>query len=484
MSRKVHPDRMSDMHRVRPGIITFPEYLDILIIADIAQKHNSFRLPPPSIPFRYRSETESDTMRIRRGRRKKLNIGIIEIMCIIVSVLLLTLLIAYIVTSRMDRKIEEEKQKEEVVEEIRNTENQHLFSSEIYSPGHFANNQETVDYQELIAEENSYVQDLLKDFHVSSSDFLVTDKKFTLSGRWFQTIINDEPCYNTVTQGAMVYFQIRGTNSFDIKFVDRAHQETPNFAYIIDDGEPIIQSVSENSVELPDTEEHNVTLVMDGMSEGEEKWSEEIGFAFSDIDCHDGEMNGYIPKQKRILFVGDSIVEGCMTLGNEAVSAHNSATHSAPWYTARALYAEPYFLGYGGTGIATQGTFCTTSDSLDYLSEKRYISSEDYPSCDLIVLNTGTNDYAVKDTEFTKGYEELLNKLHEHYPDVAVICVVPFTQTHAKQIRQVAGKYEWAYLVETAGFYFDTYDKIHPSDEGARKVAGLLVDFITKNGVF
>ena len=37
---------MSDMHRVRPGIITFPEYLDRLIIADIAQKHNSFRLPP------------------------------------------------------------------------------------------------------------------------------------------------------------------------------------------------------------------------------------------------------------------------------------------------------------------------------------------------------------------------------------------------------------------------------------------------------
>ena len=86
--------------------------------------------------------------------------------------------------------------------------------------------------------------------------------------------------------------------------------------------------------------------------------------------------------------------------------------------------------------------------------------------------------------EFTKGYDELLNKLHERYPDVAVICVVPFTQTHAKQIREVVGRYEWAYLVETAGFYFDTYDGLHPSDEGAKKVAGLLVDFITKNGVF
>lgn len=469
------------MHHVRSGIITFPEYLDILIIADISRKHNSFR---PPIPLRYRPETESDTMRIRRGRRKKVNIGIIEIMCIIVSILLLTLFVAYIVTSRMDRKKEEAKQTEAAVEEIQNEENKNIFSSEIYSPGHFANNQETVDYQELISEEYSYVQDLLKDFYVSSSDYLVTDKKFTLSGRWFQTIINGEACYNTVTQGAMVYFQIRGTDSFDIKFVDRTVLETPYFAYIIDDGEPKRQSVSENHVELPDAEEHNVTLVMDGMSEREAKWSEEIGFAFSDIDCHDGEMNGFIPKQKRILFIGDSIVEGRMTLGNEAVSEYNSATHSVPWYTARALFAEPYFIGYGSSGIAMEGSFNTTSNSLDYLSDKRHVSTEDYPNCDLIVLNTGTNDYETKDAEFTKGYDELLNKLHEHYPDVAVICVVPFTQTHAKQIREVAGRYEWAYLVETAGFYFDTYDGIHPSDEGARKVAGLLVDFITKNGVF
>ena len=65
-------------------------------------------------------------------------------MCIIVSVLLLTLLVAYIVTSRMDRKKEEALQREEEVEETQNTENQDIFSIEMYSPGHFANNQETV----------------------------------------------------------------------------------------------------------------------------------------------------------------------------------------------------------------------------------------------------------------------------------------------------------------------------------------------------
>ena len=45
-------------------------------------------------------------------------------MCIIVSALLLTLLVAYIVTSRMDRKKEEALHREEEVEETQNTENQ------------------------------------------------------------------------------------------------------------------------------------------------------------------------------------------------------------------------------------------------------------------------------------------------------------------------------------------------------------------------
>lgn len=422
-------------------------------------------------------------MRINRRRRRKRNIGIIEVTCIIVALLILVLLIAHIATAKMDREKQSAKQ-QSAPADVQIYDVDDAFQSEMYSPGHFANNSESADTQEQIVLNEEYLKDFLKDFHVVDSEILVTEKKFALSGRWFQTIINGEQCFNTVTQGAMVYFQIRGTDSFDIKFVDRTMLNTPYFAYTIDGGELQRQTVSENHIELPDTEEHKVTLVMDGMDEREFKWGEEIGFAFSDIDCHDGEMNGYIPKQKRILFLGDSIVEGCMTLGDKAESEYNSATHSVSWYTASALFAEPYFIGYGGSGIEVGGSFNTTANSLDYLSEKRPIPTDDYPKCDLIVLNTGTNDYETKDGVFANHYDELLQKLHEHYPKVAIVCVIPFNQTHAKQIRETAEQYDFAYTVETAGFYFSTYDGIHPDDEGAQKVAGLLVDFITKIGVF
>ena len=392
-------------------------------------------------------------MRARRRRRKKRNIGIIEVMCIIAALLVVLLLIAYAVFSHLDQK------KAQVSGNI-------------------------VDRQEQTVDRTQYVDELLKDFHVGKTDYLVTDKKFALSGRWYQTIIDGNACYNTVTQGAMVYFQIRGTDGFDIQFIDRTTLETPYFAYIIDDGEPVRQTVSENHVALPDADEHNVTLVMDGMNEREDKWQGEIGFAFSDIDCGQGEMNGFIPKQKRVLFIGDSITEGCMTLGDEAVSTYNSATHSVSWYTAEALHAEPYFLGYGGSGIGESGSFNTTAGALDYLSANRRVSAEDYPDCDLIILNVGTNDYNTDDRNFLRGYESVLDKLHEHYPNVSIVCVIPYNQTHAKQIREIVSGHKWAYLMETEGITFDSNDGIHPNDSGARKIAGLMVDFISKNGIF
>ena len=125
-------------------------------------------------------------MRARRRRRKKRNIGIIEVMCIIAALLVVLLLIAYAVFSHLDQK------KAQVSGNI-------------------------VDRQEQTVDRTQYVDELLKDFHVGKTDYLVTDKKFALSGRWYQTIIDGTACYNTVTQGAMVYFQIRGTDGLDIQ---------------------------------------------------------------------------------------------------------------------------------------------------------------------------------------------------------------------------------------------------------------------------
>lgn len=334
------------------------------------------------------------------------------------------------------------------------------------------------------------VQELLADFKVAalsgSSNPAVHPEKYTLSGRWYQTLIDGVLCNNTVTQGAMVFFKISGTNGFDIRFFNRAMMETPYFAYSIDGGAMQRQSVSDGHVELPDYGEHTVCLVMDGISEREFKWSGEIGFAFSDIECGNGTMSAYTPDKRTILFLGDSLTEGIMTLGPESLSDYNSAVHSYSWYLAQGLDALPYFSAYGSTGITKTGSFNTMSATLDYLSETRPIAETDYPACNLVVLNAGTNDFDASDADFSGGYSDLLNKLHNRYPAASIVCVIPLNQTHADTIRQAAGQYDFAYVVET-GDWAVTYsdaEHIHPDDAGSHYIAEKLADYIKEKQIF
>ena len=85
-------------------------------------------------------------MRAWRRRRKKRNIGIIEVMCIIAALLVVLLLIAYAVFSHLDQK------KAQVSGNI-------------------------VDRQEQTVDRTQYVDELLKDFHVGKTDYLVTEDR-------------------------------------------------------------------------------------------------------------------------------------------------------------------------------------------------------------------------------------------------------------------------------------------------------------------
>lgn len=411
-------------------------------------------------------------------------------MCLTVSALLIVLLLVCFATRNIKTKTEDALDTELNKKEPNHVEKPVAVSGDPEDMlSDFTTSDVDYDYSSMTEYQNDgepkeYVSDLLSDFHVIKAEVTLSARKYELSGRWYQKEIDGVLCNNTVTQGSMVHFQIEGTPNFDIKFVDKTMLETPYFAYIIDNGEPHRQKISDGHVELPDEEAHQVTLIMDGMSEREFKWSGEIGFAFSDIDGHDGIVKGVVENKKTIMFVGDSIFEGIMTLGNESKSEYNSACHSLSWYTAKKLDAEPYFIAYGSSGITEGGSFNTATNSLDYLSETRPISSTDYPKCDLIIINTGTNDFNASDKDFLEGYSELIRKIHSRYPQNAIVCMVPFKQTHAQQIREAAGKYEYAYIVETQDWNLSYSDGIHPDDEGAKRGAKLLVDFITSKGLF
>ncbi|MBQ8189059.1 MAG: hypothetical protein IJZ44_04685 [Lachnospiraceae bacterium] len=308
-----------------------------------------------------------------------------------------------------------------------------------------------------------------------------TDNSYELSGRWFQKDVEDQSVWLTVTEGSMIYFKVSGATEVDINFIEITQLETPYYAYIIDGAEPVRQKITESRIVLPDKGEHIVTVVIDGLTEREDKWYSEIGIAFRGIESN-GEICGVLPKQKRIFFIGDSLTEGIMTLGGDAISDYNSAMHAYPWYTAEMLDAEPYFMGYGSTGIIATGSFNSNSVALDQYSISRPIPQDEYPSCDLIVINTGTNDIGVEPIVFINGYQELLNKIHNRYPEVEVVCMIPFTQLHAQDIKDAVKDYDWCHVVETKDWEFTYSDEaqIHPDAEGSKVIANYLAEYIAE----
>jgi lysophospholipase L1-like esterase len=219
------------------------------------------------------------------------------------------------------------------------------------------------------------------------------------------------------------------------------------------------------------------------MNEREDKWNGEIGVVFAGVSSEEGRITAIEPSQRKIIFIGDSITEGIMSLSDNAISDYNSATHSYSWYTAKLLDAEPYFVGFGATGIVATGSFNTCENMLDYYSASRKIPETDFPDCDLAVINTGTNDIGVESDVFIEGYQTVLQKLHSRYPEIAIVCMIPFNQSHAEDIRKAAEAYQWSYVIETADWTLTYSDGIHPDSKGAQKAAEYLAAYIDEQGL-
>lgn len=306
----------------------------------------------------------------------------------------------------------------------------------------------------------------------------------TFSGRWFEKEINGTNVMVTLNDGAMLYFNTEGTQQLQAHFMPITSLEEPYFVYTVDGENPKRQKISQGTIILPDSGLHTVQIVVDGMNEREDKWNGEIGVAFEKVTGENAKLSPVEINRKTILFMGDSITEGIMALRDEAISDYNSATHSFPWYTAKQLQAEPYFMGFGATGIVATGSFHTCENMLDYYSASRVIPQAEYPSCDLAVIHTGTNDLGVKREVFMEGYRKVLEKIHARYPAISIVCIVPFTQLHAEEIVEVTMEYDWCYVLETKDWELTYTDGLHPDENGAKIVADKLVEFINENNIF
>ncbi len=320
----------------------------------------------------------------------------------------------------------------------------------------------------------------------------VTYKKFELTGestphyigRWFEKDVQNASHMVTTTDGAHLYFLVEGTTEISVNFTVITRLELPYFAYSIDGGEPVRQHIDKPVVPLPDAGRHTVCIIADGMTESEQKWAREIGFALRSVDAGEGRIAGIRPLEKTIFFYGDSITEGIRALSMDANANGNSATHAYSWYTAENLGATPYLIGYGATGLIQTGSFHPMIDAIDHLSADRLV--EDSPVAnvtpDLIVINHGANDSGLPAADFDAALRVAVARLQEKYPGVKIIYCVAFLEAErasvvaqGKAVEKLAAEVEGLYVVHTKDWALSYTDgNLHPNAAGGEKAGGLL----------
>jgi lysophospholipase L1-like esterase len=305
-------------------------------------------------------------------------------------------------------------------------------------------------------------------------------------GRWFEKEIDGAYHQCTTTDGALVFFAVEGSDFFHADFTDVTHIREPYFAYSIDGGEPVRRHISEGTVALPDAGLHAVRLIADGMTEGEGKFYEEIGFALRRVTVSaEGRMYGIKPTAPLVFYYGDSITEGIRAISMAADSDGNSATHAYPWYCSEALGVTPYYIGYGASGMIRPGWFHTMEKAIDYLSWRYMV--EESPAAnqkpDLIVINHGTNDQDFPMMDFLNALRATLSHLYKKYPGVPVVYVIPLQQVFATLIRRVMAEYPRGYVVESESWRVTFTDGIHPNAAGARVMGEGVAEAIKGLGI-
>lgn len=304
-----------------------------------------------------------------------------------------------------------------------------------------------------------------------------TSGNFSYTGRWFKKSIGGGKYYYTNTDGSAIYFKVNGSKYVNINFVSQIAVATPYFSYSVDGGSMKRQLISKTKISVGNTKTHYVRVVIDAMSESENRWAGEAGVGIKSVKpvTKTGVVTAIKPQNATIAFYGDSITQGVRALNMALMPSGTSATHSYAWYCAQQLDLVPYFAGYGGSGIIQPGSFNNCYNAITNFSASRKASSY---NADVIVVEHGTNDVYTDGGTFTNEYKKVLKKLHSDHPKAYIIVIIPFNQTHAQDIRNAAASYSWCTVVETSNWGLSYTDGLHPNSSGAKKAGKELARII------
>ena len=297
-------------------------------------------------------------------------------------------------------------------------------------------------------------------------------------GRWFDSTISGTNVKSTINQGSELYFKVKNTTSINVNFIVNTAYKTPYFAYSIDGADMTRQLVTSPTLPTVSLDEHIIRVVVDGVTESEDKWIGEKGFAFKDITVDStGTVTGVLPKNKKIMFFGDSITEGIRVLNMNADSEGNSATGAFPYIASTNLNAISYRVGFGGAGV-TKGGNGGVPSLINFIDNMTKNKLAPYYEPDIVVVNIGTNDFDAAPDVFKSQYTAVINRLLIKYSGTPLFIMVPFNGTRKSEITDITNNKKGVYMVDTTGWDISTTDGLHPDAAGSIKAGTKLSDYI------
>lgn len=296
---------------------------------------------------------------------------------------------------------------------------------------------------------------------------------FGMTGRWFKKGLDGGKYDFTNTDGSAIYFKVTGSKYVNINFTSNTTKGTPYFAYSVDGKAMKRQLISKKKISVGNKKTHYVRVVIDAMSEYENRWGGEAGTAVKSVKpvTKGGLVTAVKPQNAVIAFYGDSITKGVRTLGMGTPSGA-SAIHSYSWYCAEQLDLIPYFAGFASSGIVEKGTADKCINVIGRFSASRKASSF---QAEVVVLEHGTNDVYTHGAMFVNEYKAVLNQLHIVHPKAIVMVMIPLNQIHADEIRLAASPFKkWCTVIETSSLKLSYMDGIHPTASGSKKMGKYL----------
>ncbi len=295
------------------------------------------------------------------------------------------------------------------------------------------------------------------------------------SGRWFPVNQGGVEYLTTTHGGSSLRFNVSGAQDVYLGLsVDKQTAAAPRISvYISRDAGELVrdrfidlepgEGVKTYNVlgSLDKGHKYGIEVRVVGVSQFDNRWENGGVIKVAGITATKGSaVTPWIDSRRKILFIGDSIVEGLAAKTSGKTQPENSAGDEAfGTIASNILNMSPINNGYGGVGLIMDGSggWPAVPKSSEYYMRGVRVEGE---SPAAVVVMLGSNDFA-SEKDYRHAYKAYLKQLISNYPNSVIVAMIPFSQRYAAPTSDAA-KSLGVPVISTDGWGISTTDGLHP----------------------